>query len=76
MQLLNFRGEVSYFKKTQLEGLLEELCVGLPLPVIADFLDSCSANFRTLEEKWVGLLGVMLTGHAPQPQHSLKGKCH
>ena len=47
--------------RDRLEKVIEELCLGLSEDVIANFLDSCSANFRTLEEKWVKFLGIMLT---------------
>lgn len=73
MQLLNFRDEVSFFKQSQLEQLLHDLSLNLPLPVVSDFLDSCSANFRTLDSKWVELLGIMLTGHSSKDGKGLKG---
>jgi hypothetical protein len=76
MQLLNFRDEVSYFKRTQLERLLKELSKCLPLNVVSDFLDSCSANFRTLDIKWIELLGEMLTSHSSRSDAGLTGKTY
>lgn len=72
LRLLRFRRETTFFKETQLEKLITEICMTLSFDVIEQFLRACFAASLTLEETWVRCLGIMLTRHVSANQQSLK----
>lgn len=69
-KLIKFRDEVSFFKRKQLDKILEQVSETLNLDVVGEFLDSCWNNFRNLPLSWVQYLDIMLTKHISKNQQS------
>lgn len=71
-KLIKFREEVSFFKRKQLEKILQQISETLDLSVVGEFLDSCWNNFRNLPLSWIQYLDIMLTKHISKNQKSLQ----
>lgn len=71
-KLIKFKEQMTFFKHTQIQQILEQICQTLNLDVINEFLNTCMTNFRTLDESWICFLTIMITKHISLSDKSFK----